>query len=212
MAKQQTLEQKATAKKPTPEQEKMIRRALTDTLDAIKGEATTRFEGQGIKTAVLSDAEIRWNVRYYPMFAHAVVDLGLNWDDHKKLVLERAKQVGTIAANLASIKAVIFAWIRGDIGLPGQHVHVRDAPLPEITMGMAELASRCVDCKESKDDHPGIRWDWCSSVLSPPLPGVDLSRLSDPPTIHDLIKFLIGEVMSGEISKARRLSGQTDEV
>ena len=191
---------------PNDEQEKMINRALDDTIAAIKGAATTRFESDGIATTVTSGAELRWRIRYRPMYTYAVVCKNLDWDKYKHLVLERAKQVGIIAANMASMRAIILAWIIGDLDKGGEDVHVGNTPRPEINSLMAELASLCVDCK-GQEMEPGVRWDWCSTAFAPPFVGLDVRAEGSPKTC-DLVMALLKDTCRCHIEAAEALSQQ----
>lgn len=177
----------------TPEQKKMIERALKDTLDEIEDAAKSKFRSGTVRATVPTETREHWRSRYAPMFKRAVVEKNRPWDDDRKRVLERAQQVGRLAADLATMRAMLFAWKEGELEKGGQHVHISEAAEPRITPNHAELAARCIDClqPEDRDAEDGIRWDWCTSSLAPPMPGV---AGKEPPTIRQLIEALVKDI------------------
>lgn len=177
---------------PTPEQKKMIARALKDTLDKIEDTAKSAFRNGSVKSKVPPETREHWRKRYEPMFEHAVVTKKRIWDEDKKRVLERAEQVGRVAADLAALRAMLFAWKQGELEKGGQHVNVGPAAEPGITIAQAEWAARCIDCLQPDDNPPaGVRWDWCTSGRAPDVPGV---TLKPPSTIRQVIETLLDDL------------------
>jgi hypothetical protein len=186
-------------KEETPEQSKMIDEALKDTLKAIEDAATTSFNGDGIKTKVSAPAKAQWTTRYKPMYTNAVVVKGLKWDDSKEAVLDRAREVGVLAANLAAVKAVMDVWLTGGVGQAGKNVHISDPRMPYIDADMAEWASRCVDCDED-ENQTEKRWDWCTSALSPT--EISINR-GVKPNLKALLEFLLKKVTQKTIENGQ---------
>lgn len=150
----------------SPEQEEMLKRALTETVDYIELSAVAQLESDHAFTevrAILPAHVKRYLIeRYKGGYIHAITKLKRSWDDDRTAVLERARHVGLLAAQAALAISIFSSLKESGAGvLPGGTVHVRPARRPIVDVDIAEKAAACIDCSVNRGTVK-ITWEWCS--------------------------------------------------
>jgi hypothetical protein len=145
-----------------------LEEALNETVDTITKACEVKAQSGKIGTMVSENVKQFWKERYRPKFKEAI-DHGRVWSKDRKAVLERAKQVGVLAAYIALLVAIFEELRRAGIdSKPGQDITLDALGFPDIETTAAELASKFIDCdgkRQKRDGGEEVQWVWC---LPPP--------------------------------------------
>ncbi len=138
--------------------------ALDETVETIAESCVIKIEQYDIPVVVLDAAKEEWRSRYRAPFEKAIKE-GRTWKGDRVRVLERARQVGYLAAFIAAIRSIAEELVRaGVIGpkqptTPGQDILLQPAAMPVVDSGIASAAAARIDCDMSSQMLP--QWIWC---------------------------------------------------
>lgn len=160
-----------------PHQEHELEQALSDTVEEISKFCVVRFHGSNIRARVLEAARQQWRDRYTTSFTKAILE-GHRWSTDRDQVLERAREVGYLAAFVASVWSVAAELVRAGVMVKkGQDIDLEPTAQPAVDSTIAEFAGRCIDCDMSR---PKPEWIWC-----PPGGNVGASARAKPHSLAD---------------------------
>jgi len=152
-----------------------LEHALDETVDTITAHCVLRIHGKTMEARVISSAKQRWRDRYEKTFKEAL-GKGRHWKDDREQVLERACQVGYLAAYFATLRSIYEELHRAGIPLDpneppaqGQDIWLEPAYQPIVDSRIAEAASAFIDCDMNRGGDIRAQWIWCPS---PPGAGV----------------------------------------
>jgi hypothetical protein len=149
-----------------------LEEALKDTIEAIEKAAAAHFVHGSLGVEVSRSAKRRLRKHYELPFDDAIKKKGRKWKYDKDDVLERAEEVGRLAAFIATAIAILEELIRAGVGKKkGQDISIRNAQKPRVDGDMADLAAELIDCDP---DEMKVMWDWC-----PKPPGKGIEHILD---------------------------------
>ena len=165
---------------PLPKSE--LEQALDETIDTITEHCLLRIHCKTMQARVMHSAKQKWREHYKKPFEDAIA-AGHHWQDDREQVLERACQVGYLAAFFAALRSIFDELDRAGIPLdpnqpplPGQDIWLEPAYQPSVDGVIAETASLFIDCDMKREPVPSFIW-----CQSPPGAGVrDILRAALP--------------------------------
>ena len=142
-----------------------LEQALEETINTISQHCLLRIEGKTLEARVTNAAKQAWRDHYEEPFRKAIEEKKRHWKDDRDQVLERARQVGYLAAYVATLRSVFDELRRAGIPVmpgepapPGQDIWLEPAYQPLVDARIAATSARFIDCDMKPHVAPSLIW------------------------------------------------------
>jgi hypothetical protein len=179
-----------------------LEQALEDTINTISQHCVLRIESRTLEARVTNAARQAWRDHYEEPFRKAIEEKKRHWKDDRDQVLERARQVGYLAAYVATLRSVFDELRRAGIPVvpddstpPGQDIWLEPAYQPLVDSRIATSAACFIDCDMKRQATVTPQFIWCPAPI--------------PATVHDLMAIALPRRMpKGEVEHAKARIGK----